>query len=52
LIISSGAAVGAMSFVKHGIAPFQIWGGNPLRYISPRLKGMIELSGQLDEDGL
>ena len=51
LILSSGVAIGAMSFVKHGIASWEIWGGNPLRFIRQRKVGMMNMAKEF-EDGL
>jgi galactoside O-acetyltransferase len=41
IIIFEGAAIGAMSFVKHNVAPWEIWAGNPLRFITQRHRGML-----------
>jgi galactoside O-acetyltransferase len=43
VVIEEGSAIGAMSFVKHDISSYQIWAGNPLRYISLRSRNMINL---------
>jgi acetyltransferase-like isoleucine patch superfamily enzyme len=42
----TGAVVGAMSYVKHSIPEWEIWGGNPFHYLKDRNKGMIELSSK------
>lgn len=49
VIIEEGSAIGAMSFVKHNIYSYQIWAGNPLRYISPRSRNMINLAKQIED---
>jgi acetyltransferase-like isoleucine patch superfamily enzyme len=33
VIIGAGAIVGALSFVNRSIPAWQVWGGNPIRYI-------------------
>jgi len=41
LVINEGAAIGAMSFVRKDVPEFEIWAGNPLRFIKKRNKGML-----------
>ena len=44
LTIGIGAAVGAMSFViKRSIPDWEIWAGNPVRYIKERSKKLTDL---------
>lgn len=38
-----GAVAGALSFVKQSIPEFQIWAGNPLKYIKPRYNDLLKL---------
>jgi len=40
--LDMGAAIGAMSFVKKDVPSFEIWGGNPLRYIKKRKHGLLK----------
>ena len=42
--LNIGVAIGAMSFVKESIGAFQIWAGNPLRFIKTRRTDLVELS--------
>jgi len=42
LMIGAGAAIGAMSFVKHEVPDWEIWAGNPLRFIKDRKQGLLE----------
>jgi galactoside O-acetyltransferase len=44
VVISEGAAVGAMSFVKKDIPSFEIWAGNPAKFIKQRSKELIKLA--------
>lgn len=48
LTILEGTAIGAMSFVKQNIGRFEIWAGNPLRFIKYRKMELIELARQLE----
>jgi galactoside O-acetyltransferase len=41
LIIGEGSAVGAMSFVKKTVPDWQIWAGNPLKFIKTRKRGLL-----------
>lgn len=43
LTIETGTAIGAMSFVKRNVPEWGIFGGNPLRFIKPRSKEIIDL---------
>lgn len=45
--IGQGAAIGALSFVRHSIPEFQIWAGNPLRFIKERKRDILKLEKQL-----
>jgi acetyltransferase-like isoleucine patch superfamily enzyme len=40
LTIREGSAIGAMSFVKKNVPDWEIWAGNPLRFIKDRSKTM------------
>jgi galactoside O-acetyltransferase len=42
LMIGAGAAIGAMSFVKHEVPDWEIWAGNPLRFIKDRNQELLE----------
>ena len=42
IIIGEGSAIGAMSFVKHDVPAWQIWAGNPLKFIKNRKKGLLQ----------
>jgi len=46
LTLYEGVAIGAMSFVKRSIPVWEIWAGNPLRFIKDRKRGMVELEKQ------
>lgn len=48
--IGEGAAVGAMSFVKHSVPAFEIWAGNPARFIKKRSKDLLKLEKQLKHE--
>lgn len=41
--IGDGAAIGALSFVKKSVPGYEIWGGNPLRYIKDRKTDILKL---------
>jgi galactoside O-acetyltransferase len=41
--LNEGCAVGAMSLVKYDIPAYQIWVGNPIRYIKDRLQNLKTL---------
>jgi len=47
LTLSTGAVIGAMSFVKRDIGYFQMWAGNPLRFIRTRSNGLVHLANKL-----
>ncbi len=42
-----GAIAGAMSLVKDSIPEFEIWGGNPCRYIKKRSEELLKHENQL-----
>ena len=42
LTIGVGAAIGAMSFVKRNVPYWEIWAGNPLKFIKNRKKGLLQ----------
>jgi len=42
LTLKEGVAIGAMSFVRFSILNWEIWAGNPIRFIGYRGKGMID----------
>ncbi len=42
LTIEEGVAVGAMSYVRHSLEEWMIYGGNPLRIIKSREKGLLK----------
>lgn len=46
----NGVAIGAMSFVKEHINEWEIWAGNPLRFIKERNQNVIFLSQQLENE--
>lgn len=46
----NGVAIGAMSFVKKDISPYEIWAGNPLRFIKDRNLYMAGLAKQLENE--
>ena len=50
LTIDEGSAIGAMSFVKESIGRFQIWGGNPLRFIKVRRTEMVKLAKEIENE--
>lgn len=45
--IGDGAAVGALSLVRHSLDPFGIYAGAPLRRIGDRARDLLELERQL-----
>lgn len=49
-LIREGAAIGAMSLVKKGIPAFQIWAGNPIKYIRDRNKNLIQHAEKIKPD--
>lgn len=48
--VGQGAAVGALSFVRTSIAAWRIYGGNPLRDLGSRSKGVLDLVRQVDAE--
>ncbi len=42
-VISEGSAVGAMSLVKKTIPEYEIWGGNPIKFIKKRKRNLKQL---------
>ena len=51
-ILGEGSAIGAMSLVKSSINPYEIWAGNPLRYIKDRSDKMLKYANELRNRGL
>lgn len=49
VLLSEGAAIGAMSFVRKSLEGWQVYGGNPLKLISERSKSIRDLGIQLLE---
>ena len=47
--INEGTCIGAMSFVKQSIPEWEIWVGNPIRFIKKRNRNLIELEKKLKE---
>lgn len=50
VVFGEGATVGAMSLVKESINPFEIWGGNPLRFIKMRSKNLLIFEAKMKND--
>jgi acetyltransferase-like isoleucine patch superfamily enzyme len=50
LIICKGAAVGAMSFVKNSVPVWEIWAGNPLRFIKKRSRKITDIAKQYENE--
>ena len=46
--IGEGAAVGALSFVRHSIEGWAIYGGNPLQRIGDRMTHIKDLAAQIE----
>jgi len=46
--IGEGAAIGALSFVRHSIDGWAIYGGNPLKRLGDRKKNIREMAMQID----
>jgi galactoside O-acetyltransferase len=44
--IGVGAAIGALSLVKNSIGEYEIWGGNPLRFIRSRSQNLLLMEKQ------
>ena len=49
LIINEGVAIGAMSLVKKSIEEWSIYGGNPLKFIKKRKKGLLRFFDDISE---
>jgi acetyltransferase-like isoleucine patch superfamily enzyme len=47
LIIEEGAAIGALSFVRHSVNGWGIYGGNPLRFIRTRKRTIKSIGSKL-----
>lgn len=45
--LSNGAAVGALSLVRHSIPEFQIWAGTPANKVGERKRDLLELERTL-----
>ena len=45
-----GATIGAQSLVKTSIKSFEIWGGNPLRFIKNRRRDLLKLGRQVKNE--
>jgi acetyltransferase-like isoleucine patch superfamily enzyme len=50
VVLGEGSAIGAMSFVKHTIATWEIHAGNPLRYMGSRSKKVIDLAFAIEHE--
>lgn len=50
LIIAEGSAIGAMSFVKNNVPVWQIWAGNPLRFVKRRNDLMVTIAKHLESE--
>ena len=50
VILEEGCVVGALSLVKRNIPAYEIWGGNPLRFIKNRSKTMVTMANELTKD--
>jgi galactoside O-acetyltransferase len=50
LTIGEGAAIGAMSFVRHSVPAWEIWAGSPLKYIKSRSQQILTLVKQLEDE--
>jgi galactoside O-acetyltransferase len=48
--INEGVAIGALSFVKHELEPWKIYGGNPIRFIKERNRGLVEKYNKMLSD--
>lgn len=44
--IGEGAAIGALSLVKRNIGEYEVWGGNPLRFIRQRSRNLLFMEKQ------
>jgi galactoside O-acetyltransferase len=49
VIINEGTAIGALSLVKYNTEGWTIYGGNPLKKIKPREKGILKLYNKISE---
>ncbi len=50
--IGEGAAVGALSFVRHSIDGWAIYGGNPLKRLGDRTTHIRELAAQIEAENV
>jgi len=50
VVLDEGVVIGAMSFVKKSIKPFEMWVGNPLRFIKKRSKNLLEFEKLLKKE--
>jgi acetyltransferase-like isoleucine patch superfamily enzyme len=46
--IGEGAAIGALSFIRHSIEGWRIYGGNPLKDLGPRSTGVRDLADRIE----
>jgi len=49
VILYKCAAIGAMSFIKNNVPSFEIWAGNPLRFIKHRMIKLIDLAKEYEK---
>jgi len=42
LLIGRGVAIGAMSFVRRSVPQWEVWAGNPLKYIKDRKNELLK----------
>ena len=52
VVVGEGAAVGAMSLVKKSINPYEIWAGNPLKFIKDRSDVLLDLEKELRDENI
>jgi galactoside O-acetyltransferase len=50
IIIGTGSAIGAMSFVRHTISEWEIYAGNPLKYIGSRSRKMVDYAFEIEHE--
>jgi len=50
--IGEGAAIGALSFVRHSIDGWAIYGGNPLKRLGDRKTHIRELAAQIESENI
>lgn len=50
VVLLEGCAIGAMSYVKKDVMPYEIWAGNPLKFIKYRSKKIKELSYKVQNE--